>query len=57
MPFRVPHEPKAFVGAFPVNQVIELPDRAHQAAQQSGLDATEAERRKLLAELLVGLEV
>ena len=40
-----------------LNPVLAELGHAHQAAQQSGLDATEAERRKLLAELLVGLEV
>ncbi len=40
-----------------LNLVLAELGHAHQAAQQSGLDATEAERRKLLAELLVGLEV
>ncbi len=40
-----------------LNPVLAELGHAHQAAQQSGLDATEAKRRKLLAELLVGLEV
>jgi hypothetical protein len=40
-----------------LNPVLAELGHARQAAQQSGLDATEAKRRKLLAEMLVGLEV
>lgn len=40
-----------------LNPVLAELGHARQAAQQSGLDAIEAERRKLLAEMLVGLEV
>jgi len=40
-----------------LNLVLAELGHAHQAAQQSGCDAIEAERRKLLAEMLVGLEV
>lgn len=40
-----------------LNLVLAELGHARQAAQQSGLDATEAKRRKLLAEMLVGLEV
>ncbi len=40
-----------------LNPVLAELGHAHQAAQQSGRDAAEAERRKLLAEMLVGQEV
>ena len=40
-----------------LNPVLAELGHAHQAAQQNGLDAIEAKRRKLLAEMLVGLEV
>jgi len=40
-----------------LNPVLAELGHARQAAQQSGLDATEAKRLKLLAEMLVGLEV
>jgi len=40
-----------------LNPVLAELGHARQAAQQNGLDTIEAERRKLLAEMLVGLEV
>jgi hypothetical protein len=40
-----------------LNPVLAELGHARQAAQQSGLDATEAKRRKLLAEMLIGLDV
>jgi hypothetical protein len=40
-----------------LNPILAELVHARQAAQQRGLDATEAERRKLLAQMLVGLEV
>ncbi len=40
-----------------LNPVLAELGHARQAAQQNGLDAIEAERRKLLAEMLVGLDV
>lgn len=40
-----------------LNPVLAELSHARQAAQQSGLDATEAKRLKLLAEMLVGLDV
>ena len=40
-----------------LNPVLAELGHARQAAQQNGLDAIEAQRRKLLAEMLVGLEV
>jgi hypothetical protein len=40
-----------------LNPILAELGHARQTAQQSGLDATEAERRKLLAQMLVGLDV
>lgn len=40
-----------------LNPVLAELGHARQAAQQSGLDAIETERRKLLAQMLVGLDV
>jgi|GEM_PF-1384194 len=39
------------------NPILSEIVHAHQAAMQRGLDASEAERRKLLAQMLVGMDV
>jgi hypothetical protein len=40
-----------------LNPILAELGHAQQAAQQCALDATEAERRKLLAQMLIGLDV
>jgi hypothetical protein len=39
------------------NPILTEIVHAHQAAQQNGMDASEFERRKLLAQLLIGMEI